>query len=74
MKTIMAKINDNIKLALIIGAVTVLINVLAFLKNDTGTYLWAYDIVYAAGNSVHAVAFSLSQKGMKVSTEQKHGV
>lgn len=67
----MAKINDNIKLALIIGVVTIIINIFAFFKNYTGTYLWAYDIVYAAGNSAHAVAFSMSQKGMKVSTEQR---
>ncbi|MCL5803303.1 MAG: hypothetical protein ACYCSA_07315 [Thermoplasmataceae archaeon] len=67
----MTRINDNISLALIIGVVTVVINIFAFLKNYTGTYLWAYDITYVAGNSVHAVAFSLSSKGMKVSTEQK---
>jgi len=70
----MTKINDNIKFALIIGVVTVVINTFAFLKNDAGTYLWAYDIVYAAGNSAHAVAFSFSQKGLKVSTEQKQEI
>jgi len=67
----MKAINDNIKLAVIIGIVTVIINVLAFLNNYTGTYLWAYDITYVAGNFVHAVAFSLSSSGLKVSSE--HG-
>lgn len=67
----MKTINDNIKLAIIIGIVTVIINVLAFLNNYTGTYLWAYDITYVAGNSVHAVTFSLSSRGLKASSE--HG-
>ena len=48
--------------ALIIGVVTVVINIFAFLKNYTGTYLWAYDITYVAGIQSYVKFKTINQR------------
>jgi hypothetical protein len=52
-----------------VSFVVLAINIMAFRSKNVSDYLYIFDLTYAAGNSAHFVALSISDKGISVKDE-----
>ncbi|EQB64372.1 hypothetical protein SE19_02825 [Acidiplasma aeolicum] len=56
-------------LVIVVSIVVLAINIMAFRSKNVSDYLYIFDLTYAAGNSAHFVALSISDKGISVKDE-----
>jgi hypothetical protein len=58
-------------LVLILSAVVLIINIMAFYSRNVTAYLYLFDLTYAVGNSAHFVALSISSNGISIEDEKR---